>query len=456
MPVTRYGPKLPKPPPLPPFNNPATDIILRSSDGMDLHVHSVILVEASPIFADMLSIRRLVRNASQGSSGQSSGGKAVVELAETSEPLDHLLRLCYPVRDPALHTPEDIQPVLRAALKYEMDAATATMRKRLSALVASEPLEVWAVACSVGLEELAQQAAKLVKKPIPGEKLPGVFKEVTAGAYFRLIKVYRIHGRVPSTFKFCEPSPEHAKQGLGPKGPHYSTASPKFTERPFVDLVCRAADGVEFRTHKIILAASSPSLRQRILRLPATGISDGDLTLPVLALDSSSEDLETILELLYPGSVSVHAKANALHLPPGRLLQLAQCARKYKISFVDDAILTQWIKTASYEPMLAFLLATRLGLTRYCQVAEKALQRKPRSNDHWVPEMESMPASAYHTARRLFQTSVFSDSDDDIFGEYDDKFKRDDINDYSSDPYNDVLTSDDDVLLLPPRKRRAL
>ena len=117
--------------PLPPFDNPAADIILRSSDGVNFHVHSIILAEASPVFADMLSIPQPANTMSRIKSKGVSEGKPIVNLSEESQTLDRLLRLCYPVRDPVLDTLSDVYPVLSAAMKYEMDAATALMREDL-------------------------------------------------------------------------------------------------------------------------------------------------------------------------------------------------------------------------------------------------------------------------------------------------------------------------------------
>ncbi|KAI9064030.1 hypothetical protein FKP32DRAFT_1531144, partial [Trametes sanguinea] len=39
-----------------PFDQPSADIVIRSSDSVDFHVHTQILAQASPFFATMLSL----------------------------------------------------------------------------------------------------------------------------------------------------------------------------------------------------------------------------------------------------------------------------------------------------------------------------------------------------------------------------------------------------------------
>ena len=355
----------------------------------------------------MLSIPQPPANASRTKSASVSEGKPVVDLPEESQTLDRLLRLCYPVRAPVLDNLSDIHSILSAAMKYEMDAATALMREKLVTFIEYKPYHVWALACTLELEEEALQAAKACSNVPCPQKLPDVFKAVTAGEYFRLRKFLRSGACGRSNFKFWERHPEDVRGPVDAEGLGYTTTSLKLVERPFADLICRANDGVEFKTHKIILAASSPSLLQRIQELPAP---KDKRTLPVLPLDSRSEDLEPMLELLYPGSLSRHAQMGELRLPPDRLLALAKCAIKYEVTFVNDELLSRWKKTVDVEPMLAYLLAARLDLKRYIQIAKNALQHRPRSDDQWVPEMESMPASVYHA---LYLPSCASDRDDD-------------------------------------------
>ncbi|KAH9946495.1 hypothetical protein B0H21DRAFT_822684 [Amylocystis lapponica] len=112
-----------------PFVKPTADIILRSSDNVDFRVHKLILSEASPVFESMFSLPRPTE--SSDSEDAVVDGLAVVPFGEASRVLGHLLRICYPMPDPGLDTLGDVEPVIEAALKYDIKAALHMARKRL-------------------------------------------------------------------------------------------------------------------------------------------------------------------------------------------------------------------------------------------------------------------------------------------------------------------------------------
>ena len=87
-----------------PFNKPAANVILRSSDRVDFYVQRVILTEASPVFEDMFTFEAVQPDpADQGPDAQQyRDGIPIVKVTESSEVLDALLRFCYPIRDPKL------------------------------------------------------------------------------------------------------------------------------------------------------------------------------------------------------------------------------------------------------------------------------------------------------------------------------------------------------------------
>ena len=73
--------------------------------------------------------------------------------------MDHLLRLCYPVTDPAINELNEVADVLEAAMKYQMEEATAMMRKLLLTFLDTKPLQVFAIACRLQLATEAEVAA---------------------------------------------------------------------------------------------------------------------------------------------------------------------------------------------------------------------------------------------------------------------------------------------------------
>jgi BTB/POZ domain len=72
------------------FDLSDANLIIRSSDHVDFRVHKSILAIVSPFFQQMLSLP-------QPSDSESVDGLPVVQLSESSELLDSLISLLYPI-----------------------------------------------------------------------------------------------------------------------------------------------------------------------------------------------------------------------------------------------------------------------------------------------------------------------------------------------------------------------
>ncbi|RDX54217.1 hypothetical protein OH76DRAFT_1398543 [Lentinus brumalis] len=385
--------------PRPPFNNPAADTIIRSSDGIDYRVRSGIVAEASPIFSDMFEIP-LPDHSGVVDSQDFMDGKPVVAVQEDSVTLDRLLRLCYPTVDPILPELQDVRTVLAAALKYEMEESVALMKEALLGFVDTQPLAVWATACELRLEAEAKIAARvLVGADIPIDAPPEL-QNVTAGAYYRLVKFHRAGGVVGEGFKFCEPDPEDVPE---PKSALSRIKSFTYQPRPFADIVCRSADGQDYQTHKIILSTASPLLRDRIHALAAHSSSS---ELPVLLLDIPGNPLGMLLEICYPVEHDLGA------LPIHDTLVAISCARRLdmKVPFtllMDSATVSSAEMTA---PLATYLLASRLGLSELVKEVLDFLCMDPYTYG-CIPEMEFSPALPYHRllVTRRASTAIVSE-----------------------------------------------
>ncbi|KZT51966.1 hypothetical protein CALCODRAFT_415631, partial [Calocera cornea HHB12733] len=77
----------------------------------------------------------------------------IVECQEDSVTLQKLLQLIYPLPGPEFRTVDEVQPVLEAANKFEVDAAVATLVNvlRSSRMLASDPVRIYALACRYSL-----------------------------------------------------------------------------------------------------------------------------------------------------------------------------------------------------------------------------------------------------------------------------------------------------------------
>lgn len=371
--------------PRPPFNNPAADTVIRSSDGVNYRVRSGIVAEASPIFSDMFELP-LPDNSGNLESADFMDGKPVVAVQEDSVTLDRLLRLCYPVADPVLPEPQDVHRVLAAALKYDMDEAVALMKKALLGFVDKQPLAVWAIACELRLEDEAKVAARaLVGADIPADAPPEL-QNVTAGAYYRLVKFHRAGGVVGEGFKFCEADPEDVPK---PKSPFRSRTPSSITyqPRPFADIVCRSADGQEYQTHKIILSAASPLLRDQIGALSAPSSS----SLPVLLLDVPGNALGMLLEICYP------VEHDLRELSVRDTLVAISCARRLGMKAPFTLLKSSGTVSCAMveQPLATYLLASSVELPDLMKDVLLFMSVDPYTYG-CIPEMESLPALPYH------------------------------------------------------------
>ncbi|OCH91530.1 hypothetical protein OBBRIDRAFT_775130, partial [Obba rivulosa] len=171
-----------------PFGSSIADTVLRTADDVDFRVHSVILAEASTVFKTMFSLPQ-PEQVTRDHASQSVDGRPIITITETSEVMDSLLRLIYPVADPVLPTLQTVRPVLAAALKYGMEEATSLMKKALCSFGEENPLGVWAVACTLRLEKEARKAAEWsMKLPeiLDVDVFPPEMGEVSAWTYHRL------------------------------------------------------------------------------------------------------------------------------------------------------------------------------------------------------------------------------------------------------------------------------
>ena len=376
--------------PKPPFNNPAADIVIRSSDGVNFHVRSGIVAEASPIFSDMFEIPLPDRHANPNSP-DFMDGKPVVTVQEDNVTLDRLLRLCYPTADPVLSEMRDVRTVLAAALKYEMEEATALMTRTLLSFVDQRPLAVWATACELRLEDEAKIAARrMLGVDIPADPPPEL-QNVSAGAYYRLLKFHKAGGAVSEEFKFSEPDPSEDCSQAKPSRTLPCTPI-TYQSRPFADIICRSTDGIEYRTHKIILSSVSPSLRNRIDALPSHPTSD----LPVLEIDVHGTTFGPLLELCYP----VKRDTRELHSTPVRdALTMMSAAQRLEMDGPFDLLRYGSIGwTRVEQPFLVYLLASSLGLLDIAKDVLPFLHSDPFTYGY-TSDMETASALPYH---RLF------------------------------------------------------
>jgi hypothetical protein len=166
-----------------PFDDPTSDVTLRSSDGVDFHVFKFILSFVSPMFKDMFTLP-------QGSQSDIPS-VSVIPVEENSITLNSLLLLCYPASAPTFNSLEEGKAVLEAAKKYDMEGAIRRTGDIVMAqFLPTNPLELYALSCRFGWQHHAQTAATrtLEMKDLgrPSNEFAGL-QDITGFDYHRLL-----------------------------------------------------------------------------------------------------------------------------------------------------------------------------------------------------------------------------------------------------------------------------
>lgn len=356
---------------VPPFDRDDADLIIRSSDGVDFRVHRIILSLSSYFFADMLALP-------QPSGTASIPIVDVTEDSHSCHTFDMFLRFSYPIIDPEVKSLLELRKVLTAAVKYDAAIVVHAMKKIMVSppSLNKEPLRVYAIACIFGLEEEAQIAADYAVTTHTSGSWVEEYEEldeISAGAYYRLLKLRR---RGPRTTK----SGKKGNSGGTPIFNHFgiapycraptSGALPWTTCRrkldsvsePFnasdADVVLQTADSQEFRAHRAILHLASPTFLGMLMREDSHKREDDSKTdIPVYLMPEDTLTVDALLRFCYP-----------VELPELRdtdtLLDVVFAARKYKFGRVERLVRTTSSARLAAQPSLQFYFAAvRLGWT---------------------------------------------------------------------------------------------
>lgn len=146
-------------------NVTASDLIIRSSDGYNFYVTRHIIEDASPVFKAILSAPHPAVDAANP--GDYVGDKPVVQVEEGRSAVHWLLRCCYAgdhlLGTRTVYSVRDVIDLFHCLDKYEVQTARAEGEKALLHVAEESAFAAFAVACRVGLKDLA---ARIVESSV--------------------------------------------------------------------------------------------------------------------------------------------------------------------------------------------------------------------------------------------------------------------------------------------------
>ena len=174
------------------FDDPNADIILRALGPRkrDFRVHKLLLSLASPVFKDMFS---LPQPTSDDPRKSTVAEVEIVEVTDSAEALDTVLRMIYPsFIPPSLDGDFDtLVECLVIADKYDMRRVKLQLHNTLARADSTRSLQVYAIAARFGFPKLMDSASRHILSSVHLvgiSKLPDDFDFVSATAYHKLVR----------------------------------------------------------------------------------------------------------------------------------------------------------------------------------------------------------------------------------------------------------------------------
>ena len=139
------------------FTADDADIILRTPESKLFRVHKNILSIASSVFRDMLTVPQSPSESTE----EGEFEPPIIDVQDSAEDLEVLLRMIYPVAFPPLTDLDALSNAFVILDKYHTEG----LQERLKPLLIShiflvdDPMRVYAIACRWGFEKEAARAA---------------------------------------------------------------------------------------------------------------------------------------------------------------------------------------------------------------------------------------------------------------------------------------------------------
>ncbi|EIN03881.1 hypothetical protein PUNSTDRAFT_146848 [Punctularia strigosozonata HHB-11173 SS5] len=363
-----------------PFNDPNADLVLRSSDGIEFYVFKNILSIASTPLKSRIEILPPVAE-----------GIQTLEIRLCSTTLDQLLRLCYPVLSPRFSSVQQIEPVLKAAITYDVHAAIDVLVESLRLNPFPwDPLQVYACACRLSLAPEERIAATLLKSKTIEVIDTDVVDDIPAVDYIRLIKYVSIKDAV---FDELPSLPLEDSCTESPVDIQPRTASPPFDEESGGDAILQSCDSIRFYVYKAILSLTSPFFRD-MFTLPQS--EDVNKETPVVCMAEHSTVLHDLLSLCYPP----HTTKLAFTEDIGRLRDVLSVAQKFDMQTIISILQDHLSRHAQIDPGGVYAVGRSLGIQDLSEEAAKLSLRLIIEEVEGSPYWRYVLAAEYRRLRR--------------------------------------------------------
>lgn len=403
-----------------PFDDTTANIVLRTSDNVDFYVYKEVLKLASPFFHTLFSLPQPTSQPLFSTSSDPIGnagfefdskGIPIIRVAEESVVIDHILRVCYPHRNPnGISTLHLAEGVLAAALKYEIEIVIDGAKRDFVTLGSNNPTEMYMFSCRQNLENEARIAADILRKryypqgerdddslPPPG---PHDFARIALEIYsdncpeLPAVYLYRLlrhicFGDIPS---FCDPEaipdPIPGPGNLETQGYGFPPEFAPFLVDYPADILLQSSDGVTIPVHKFILrAVSAVSI---ILQSEADNCPKWN-GIPIVALSHPAALVYQLMRECYP-PLGAHSPT----IRPEDCIHLWKIAQAYGMVGVASVMKTRWGSSIPSDPLNAYFVAKSNGWAHETQQAAYELATgNTLAVTRYVPSM-SMRGTSHH------------------------------------------------------------
>ncbi|KAI0944300.1 hypothetical protein AcW1_002045 [Taiwanofungus camphoratus] len=190
------------------------------------------------------------------------------------------------------------------------------------------------------------------------------------------------------------------------------TAASAPFDTSYADVILRSSDGVDFRTHKVVLRLASSFFDDMFsLPQPATGAGEPEETqsgmgLPLIPVTEDSSTLDRLLRVCYPIADPLLDKVTDISA-------VLDAALKYQMDDAVTRLRTYLSSFVTTQPVSVYAIACRLGLEHEARKA--AIQSLKLSEIEYVDEMDLVTAGVFH---RLLQFRRMDETERKSFGTF--------------------------------------